>query len=494
MTFEGRPVDILPTGGFNNGLAPLRIGERQCPDARNVRFGEDDIQKRTGSSRIVTDAVAASAVSGIFELAKDDGSLDVVAFAGTAVSRKNGTAWSSCKGAVTITAGTSWRGSVLAGQLVCTNDTDAIIVYAGGATNFAALGGTPPQLARDIHEYHNYHLYLNVQVGGVRKRARVMWSDLNNPASHTSSNFNDLINQGGQYGVAFGAIGDQLYAFLSGSIHQISYTGDDVTPFTFHRAARVGAVSKHGVVEVDGRIFFAGKKGPYVFDGGTPVYIGKPVEGFWKTINKSRLANIVVGVNEAENEVRFSISTGSGTTNALTLVYDYVTEKWAPDDGYSPTFWANLEENYPLQPVYGDANGHVLQINTAAYLDDGAAITAYFKTKPNDFGDPGRKRKARELISVVDTSDEEGATITFRDGYDLATPSGDDAVSITEVGDVYDAAVFDTDTFAEEGQIIARHRPDGHGRYYQAEMRNAQASVPMRVSELTAMVKGEAGE
>lgn len=494
MTFEGRPIDLLPTGGFNNGLSPLRIGERQCPIARNVRFGENDVQKREGSSRIVTGAVAASPISGIFELAKDDGTLDVVAFAGTAVSRKNGSAWSSCKGAVAITDATTWRGAVLAGVLVCTNDTDALISYAGGATNFAALGGTPPQKARDIAEYHNYHLYLNVQVGGVRRRARVMWSDLNNPASHTSTNFNDLINQGGQFGVAFGAIGDQLYAFLSGSIHQISYTGDDVTPFTFVRAAKVGAVSKHAVVEVDGRIFFAGKKGVYMFDGGKPQYIGKPVEGFWRTINKSRLANIVAGVNEARNEVMFSISTGSESTNTLTLVYDYEADKWAPDDGYAPTYWASLEENYPLQPVFGNATGLVLQINTGAYLDDAAAITAYFRTRPNDFGDPGRKRKARELIAVVDTSSQGDATITFRDGYDLAVPSGDDAVSIFDTGAVYDTAIFDTDIFAGEGQIIVTHRPTGHGRYYQAEVRNAQASVPMSVSELTAMVKGEAGE
>lgn len=495
MTFAGKTIDILPTGGINNGLDAVNIGDKQTPDCRNVRFRENSVQKRDGFSRFVSDAIAAANVTGIFELAKDDGSLDVVAFAGTSAVRKDGSAWSSIKGAMTVTSDKFWRAAVLANVLVATNDNDQIVKYVGGANNLVALGGSPPSKARDVVMFHNYLLLLNTEESAIRRRARVRWSDLNAPETWPAANFNDLLNQGGQFGVGFGGIGDQMYAFLNGSIWQISYTGDDVTPFTFVIAhPSVGAISRHAIVAVDGRIFFAGNRGIYVFDGGTPRYIGQPVEGFWRTINKARLANVVGVVNERDNEVRFSFSTGSGTTNDTTICFDYVRETWAVDDGYQPTFWAVLPETLPLQPVFGTAAGRVQQINTGLFSDDGTAITAYCKTKPLDFGDPGRKRKVRKLVAVVDTSSVSDATVTFRVGYDLAVPAGDATAGVAVGGAVFDVAIFDTDVFAQEGQKIIFSRPMGHGHFFQGEFRNAQLSVPMTVSRLHALVKGDADE
>jgi hypothetical protein len=246
---------------------------------------------------------------------------------------------------------------------------------------------------------------------------------------------------------------------------------------------------------VDGRIFFAGFKGIYVFDGSLPRYIGQAIEGSWRSINKSQFTAVVGVVNERDNEVRFSIATGSSTSNNLTLVYDYVREVWSLDDGYAPSYWANLPDNLPLQPVYGRADGRVLQINTDTFLDDSGAITAYFKTKPTDFGDLARRRKVRQVLAVVDKSTVAGAAIQFRSGYDLNTVGNLDDIPIIQAGAaLWDSAIFDVDSFADEGQFIIRHYQTGFGRLYQLELRNDQASVPMKVSKLEALVKGDADE
>lgn len=496
MTFAGRSVEILPTGGVHNGFDPINIGDKQTPDCRNVRFRENSVAKREGFARFVDDVIAAADVTGIFEMFKDDATTDVIAFASTSAVRKAGAAWSSIKGAVTVTAGKVWQGAQLNNSLVLTNDTDAIVTYTGGATNLAATGGASvPTAAKAIVEYHNYIILMNTLEGGTRRLARCRFSDLNVATFGTAASFFDLMTAGGQTGLAFAKIGDQLYAFLSGSIWQISYTGDDVTPFVNAVAhPSIGAVSAHGIVSVDGRIFFAARRGIYEFTGGVPRYISQPVEGFWRDVNTSRLSSVQAVVNERDNEVKFSISTGASVTNNLTLVYDYARETWTPDDGYAPTYWANAPESLPLQPLFGDANGRVMKTNTELFVDDAAAITAYCRSRPTDFGDINRRRKVRQLIAVVDTSANADARLTVRTGYDLSTPSNDGTLILAVGGSVYDTAVFDVDAFGQEGQAIITHRPGGHGRVFQSEVRNAQASIGMTVSRLTAAVKGDADE
>lgn len=496
MTFQGKSIDILPRDGVNNGFAPVAIGDRQAPDCRNVRFRENDVHKRDGSSRLIATAVAASPISGIFELSQDNGTLDIVAFAGTAAARKNGTAWSSILGGASLTAGTTWRGAALANLLVLMNNVDGLYKYAGGATNIAALGGSPPSAALDCVTYHNYLMLINTLESAVRRTARLRWSDLNNAESWGAANFADIINAGGQAGVGFGSIGDQLYAFLSGSIWQISYTGDDVAPFSIVRAhPSIGAISKHAILGVNGVLFFAGYKGIYMFDGSLPQYISKPVEGTWRTINYGKFASVVGVVNERDNEVRFSIATASNTVNDTTLVYDYVRDAWSLDNGYTPSYWASLPNNLPLQPVYGDPTGLVMQINTNAYVDDANAIVSYITTKPNDFGDFARRRKVRQVLMVVDLSAVSGSVLQIRSGYDLATVTNLDPVNIVQdSSSVWDTAVWDVSTFADESQAIVRHYQTGSGRLFQLEVRNVQAQVPMRVSELYALVKGDADE
>lgn len=496
MTFQGKPVEILPTGGINNGFEPVKIGDQQSPDCRNVRFRQMNAQKREGFARLIDTPVTAAAITGIFEMLKDDGTLDVIALAGAVAARRSGAAWSAITGAMTITPGAQMQGAQLNNTLVLTNDTDQLMSYAGGATNLTATtGASVPSAAKGAIEYHNYILLLNTLEGGVRRRTRCRFSDLNVATFTTAASFFDFLNAGGQTGLAWAKIGDQLYAFLTGSIYQVSYTGDDVTPFVNAVAhPSIGAVSAQGIVSVDGRIFFAARRGVYQFTGGAPEYVSQEVEGFWRTINTSRLTQIVAILNERDNEIRFSIPTGSSTSNNLTLVYDYTRNTWAPDDGYQPTYWANLPESLPLQPVFGDVNGRVMKTNTGLFLDDAAAITAYVRTKPTDFGDPGRRRKVRQLLAVVDASSDPTAVMTARTGYDLTAPANDIAMSLVQGGAVFDTDTFDAAVFVQEDQIILTCRPGGNGRFFQAELRNAQASVPMTVSRLTAMVKGDADE
>jgi hypothetical protein len=497
MTFTGKPIEILPIAGVNNGLDPINIEDRESPSCRNVRFRKNSVFKREGAAPLIPPSVDAGAITGIFELAKDDGAVDVIAFSSGSAARRNGAVWSSIKGAVTLTAGQNiiWQGAQLTNLQIVTNDVDPIYKYAGGATNLLALGGTPPVKARAVVAYRNYLIFLNTEEGGTRRRARFRWSELNNAELYPAANFNDLLNAGGQFGVGFGQIGDQLYAFLNRSIYQISYTGDDVTPFAFSIAhPSIGTVAGKAIVEVDGAIYFANQKGIFLFDGGVPKYISKRIEGTWKSINSARFPYIAGIHNEKHTEVRFSISTGSSTQNEMTVTYDYSLDRWTIDDGFAANYWANLPESASLQPCYGEYDGMVQKSNQATFLDNTLAINAFVQTKPLDFGTLARRRKVRQLIIISDLSSTAGAVVEVRSAYDLQTLPSGGTIGAAQEGAVYDTAIFDVDAFAAEGQAILTHRPDGHGRLWQCQLGNSQASIGLNISRMEALVKGDADE
>jgi hypothetical protein len=504
MTFEGRIVDILPNEGLNNGADALKIGDRECSDCLNVFFRKKSVRKRDGTQRYIASQVSgANAVTGVAQIVLSTGAVGQLAFASNDVARENAGAWTSSKGAVTITASVDslWSFAQMGDLLLASNNVNPLIKWTG-AGNVAALGVTPsgPEAAKALVRYKNYILALNVSHGGVRTPERIDWSDLNAAETWPTANTNTPVNKAGQQGQGFGLIGDQLFAFYDRSIQQVVYTGDAVAPFDFPTSTpQIGACSGYAIVSVDWSIFFANEKGIYFFDGSQPQYISEKIEGTWKKLNLVRLPYIVGCHNKRYNQVWFSIATGSSIQNDTTLVYDYVAKQWTQYSGFAPNCYGNFfsvpAPSIPLDPVLGSYSGYVMKANSATYADDGTAVNAYALGKPLDFGNPGRETRVWKIGFVTDSDPTPEASMTVTTSYDLAPVSNQIIDSIESTGDTWEpdagTSLFDVSTFATEGLIQTYVRPKGKGQYFQLQVGNNILNQGLNVIEANAYIVGE---
>ncbi len=495
MTFRGQVIPILPKRGLNTGDNPFNIPEEQSPDCLNVRFGEKSVEKRDGISRYIATAVQANPVVGIGQLILSSGTTHQLVAAGSELARENAGAWSSIKGALTLTSGQNNHVQMaqLTDIMVGTNNVDSPWTF-NGTGNAAALTGWPASiLFKAVTDFKNYLMVLNTSESGTRRKGRLRYSALNNIASSVAANFNDLLNNSGQEGVGFGKTNDQLFAFFDASIQEVIYTGDATTPFRlFTVSPEVGSVSGYAIVVVDDVTFFPSYLGIYAMRGGIPDLISKDITGTWATVNKNRLGQIQGAHNPLKNEVWFSVSTGSSTTNDKVLVHNYVTKEWTVFDSWNVNAFGRFRSTLPTTPILGNYSGIVFQSNTGTYLDDTSAIIGYVRTKVLPMGDAGRKCQVKRLQIVMDSETQTGARLKVSHAYGLTSLSNQNLLDVTAGGALWDAATWGVDVWADVGTREIFYRPDGHGRLVQFEFRNDQASTGMGLAEVYAWTRQEA--
>lgn len=494
MTFRGQIIPILPIMGLNTGDNPYNISELESPDCRNVRFHKKSIGKRDGIDKYIATAADADAVVGIMQhIATDTGATKQIVAAGDSLVEESAGAWASVKGALTLTSGQdSFVSSAqLTNILVGTNDVNPVWAYTG-AGNAAALAGVVAGfLCKSIIDFKNYLWTLNTSEGGTRRQGRGRWSALSNTASWPAANFNDILNNTGYKGTGLAKWGDHLVAFFDRAIQEVFYTGDTDTPFVFPDASvGIGAVSGQSIVTTAKGIFFASYKGIYLLRGGEPEYVSRRIEGLWSTLNQNRLAMIVGGENKAKNEVMFAVSVAAATTNDLVLVYNYEVDRWTAFGTWAINAVGYFPATMPTTPLIGNYSGLVFKTNTGTFNDNGSAIDAYVQTKVLKMGDAGRKCQIKKLQIIADSEDT-GARLKISHGYALDPVSSQTQVDYSTGGAVFDTAVFDVDIFAEEGVREVNHRPQGHGRMFQLELRNDQLNIGLEVAECFAHTIGE---
>lgn len=254
--------------------------------------------------------------------------LDNTTLAWTDVS-KGGTAYSALDSTANWTFA-QFNSVVIA----CQANTAPQAFTLGGSSEFANLGGSPPQAA--------YVAVVNrfvVLSGLLSAPRRVQWSGLNAITTWTSgttySDFQDMPDGGNVRGVVGGEFGVILQ---DTSIRRMTFSpGADII-FQIDRLARdLGTNLPYSVIDAEGLVLFYSTKGFMMISG----------DGGMKPIGKERVdrtfaasvdfaaPHLTIGATKPDSSLvlwAYKTADYNGTGFNKALVYDTILDRWAPLD------------------------------------------------------------------------------------------------------------------------------------------------------------------
>lgn len=419
-------------------------------------------------------------VTGQYQVKFSTGVTRFIACAGSSIVKQNsdGSDWTSIKGVLTSTSGADnlFSFAVLNDLIIATNGVDALWKYSDVTDPAVVIGGTPPSKAVALATFQNRLMAVNVT--DAAGKGKVQWCTLNNPDDWTSSGSGSAspILKGGQELRGIGTVGNEGFIFYENAIFRIYPTGDAKSPFGFpDHAASIGCLSPQSVVTVKdkGIIFFVGQLGIYQMaaPGYFPQKISHRIDKTWDAINKTRIRRIVAGHLANFNEVWFSISLGSGTTNSIILFYDYDRDTWSSAVGPNANWLGTFEDSSgDLRLCHGDYNGRIFTLESGSD-DDGVAIDAFVTSKAFPLVDGFRRGRVPFVNLHLDAQDFADSQVEFNYGYEAATLNFFSSIDQFAGQAVYGTAVYGTDTFAAQFQIAARSGTVGQGAYFQWQVR-----------------------
>lgn len=293
----------------------------------------------------------------------DDGS--VVIFAGTATKLykldNSDFTWdnvSKSSGAFdyAVPSTDQWQFAQFGTNLVATNSANPVQVFAlGSSSNFADLGGSPPQ-AKYVAVV-NVYLVLS---GLASNPFRVQWSANGDITGWTSGT-----NQAGQQdfpdgGIVRSSVGDDFggLVFQDNAIRRMVLSPGSPIVFAFDRISEDhGLGAPLSLIRSRGRVFFLGLSGFYEMQasGGDPQPIGK--ERFDRTFFADwddSAPQLMIGANDPnETRVMWAYKSVNGASDAFDriILYDWVLKRATLIDGISGQYITSLAQ--PGQTLEG---------------------------------------------------------------------------------------------------------------------------------------------
>lgn len=211
-----------------------------------------------------------------------------------------------------------------------TNGSVPYVSIAGGA--FAALGGSPPKAAILVVQ-QNFVVLFDTNTYGPDS-----WvcSPFGAPSSSWAQNFATQANYGyirATVGPITAAIkfGGQIIVFKENSMYRMTYVGGDATWATSLISDQVGCPSRHGVVNVDGVLYFVSQNGFYRFDGSYPVAISPQVRTFYQAHLQNyavQSANCQAFADRKEGLIHWMIPYGQDKDVDVVFSYQTGTGEW----------------------------------------------------------------------------------------------------------------------------------------------------------------------
>lgn len=280
-----------------------------------------------------------AACRGFFRAIKIDGS--VLIFAGTStklyVLNATSLAWTDASlGSGTYSALSStdqWQFAQFGNFVLATQANAVVQVYdLTSSTNFANLGGSPPQ-----SRYISIVGRFVVLSGLLTTPYRVQWSGLGDATQWTaltnSSNFQDLPDGGIVRGVAGGEFG---VIFQDTTIRRMTFAPGNPVIFVIERIAEDhGLYAPYSLVRTSERILYLSPQGfEMLLPAAYPQSIGKErVDRTFKADLDTASLQMMMGVPDPRSSrVYWAYKSLSGTANQFDkiLCYDWALDRFAP--------------------------------------------------------------------------------------------------------------------------------------------------------------------
>lgn len=496
MSIQG-PFGFI--GGLNTKASAFTLPKDSMSDAQNINIVYGDIQKRKGSAKINTSAIAGTpAVTGLADWQTVAGQRSLIVVAGTSIFKTNdlGATLSDITGAVSITSGQNNQSTFasLNNILVrCGGTTPDAPIKWTGTGNAAALGGSPP--SGNICCTANNFMFIS---GIAATPSRVQYSNVIDPETWTGTNYVEFRKDDGDIVTGLAPFNQNLVIFKRRSIG-ILYTmtntvsGSTVLgPLTQVRDG-VGCVGPLALDRMpDGRIIFLSPNAHvYIFDGSDVQDIsdGQPPQSNIQTtldaLPVGRLPYAVVRTYPTRNQVWISVSSGSSSTHNTVLIYNTVLKIW--ESTYTGiaanVMCASIDTratpSHPIVMLTGNYGGFVYEQDkgstnaesTTGVIDGYGTVSVQIGLGERDF---------LPKSAIVPFESQVSGNLEFGYGFDaLSSVTNTVLLSMLQGGYMLDINwVLDLTAFLSGASTLRRIVPvPGTGNSFSMQMRFRDASI-----------------
>lgn len=380
------------TGGLNTKSPPTTLKFNEASDLQNINIlPTGGFEQRNGNSTFNSSAMdSASAVHGLGYYRTSLSTDYMMAIAGTKIFKADnldGT-MDDITGAVTITTGQDniWTHCQMNNLSIFVGGAPNAPIKWNATGNAAVLAGTPPNGEFGI--VANSRLFIG---NTAANPSRIQWSILGNPEdwSGSGSGSQDVGLNDGDTLIGASVIGvDTMLLFKQNSVHMLSIRS---APFPlFPLFGGVGAISKRGIVNVDGIVYFITSEPRMKATDGTNVMsFPDSIDNVWDSLNKSRLKYIHGIHNRRLRQIWWFVSTTSSTTHDLCIVWDLERKCWLR---HTTGFKMNASVFTSDRVIYcGSYAGKIYKMDDSLSKTDSSestpAITSFWRSGWLDYSD-----------------------------------------------------------------------------------------------------------
>ena len=468
--------------------------------------GHGALLKRQGWEHYTTNAINGSdAVQGLGFM--DFGTPYLIGVAGDKVKKLvegSPATWTDITGSATISSGQNFTTRFTTFH----DGTNGNIIGTDGGSNPWKWNGTGNistlalTRANDIQAFKTHLFAINTP----DRPTAIRYSDTGDPTTWPADNVFDATRDSIGVGLSLHSA-ETLLAFYENSIYRINFDYGGAGALTSFFTSQlvdgsVGCAARGSIVTSRGRTYFVGQQGIYVIgDPAQPArYISRAIEGFWSTINKSRLKNIYAFERgEPWNEIVFLVSSGGITQHDVALVYNTDIADYAGVENAWSIFTAsgsNQRFNVGVNYIHSGGQHHTIlgkydskiakawgsDRNRTTFADNAAAIVSICQTGFIDMGYEGVKSIREAWLDL---------SVQSKHTFNVKVEGVEQRLSTTSVLDIgSDVGTLDYDfilgTSALAAGVIAqaRFKLTGNSRYFRFRLEESDTTKPQRIESM----------
>ncbi len=484
------------SGGLNTKAPVTALELNQALDLQNINLlPSGGFVKRFGNSVFNSSAMvgATTAISGLGYFRKSDATDSLVAVAGTklfASASLSGT-MSDVTGSLSITTGQDniWTCGMMNNLIIFAGGApDAPFTYSGTG-NGAALAGSPPS--------GNFIIVANNRafIGNTSANpSRIAWSILGSPSDWTGagSGTQDVNANDGDVLIGATQLGpSHLLLFKQNSIWDLVIQTSPFPLFPLFR--NVGAVSRRGIVTVDGITYFITPQPRMKATDGTKIMeFPDTIDNVWDGLNKSRLSFFHGVYYPRLRQIWWFCSNGTSTTHNYCIIWDLQRKCWLR---HTTGYGMNVSVIAQDYLAYGGAyDGKVYKQDVATTNNDASetagTVNAYWRSGWMDLNSmiQGKSFPYVDLNYQVQSS----GTFNFAYGFDFTSDRITQSVSMIGNSSVYGTAVYGTSMFGGQTDRSKLVFTKGNGKFIQFLLKNNNSGEAFGFNRFEVPVKLDA--
>jgi hypothetical protein len=491
-----QPIDFLRNNkGLNTRDTRAGMDLSYASDLLNVDLDVTGaFKKRNGY--VVLGGDSGSNVVGLVNFQKGVGTLFALKVTDAVIEKMDGFdgTWDTITGAVTLTAGQnnfiSWTIGV--DTIIGTNGINPPFKYTGTG-NAAALSITQFTLARYVNYYKNRAIFLGTTETNLYPN-RVRWANVGTIETYTANDYTDECDTAdGSQIVGSVLFLDDLYIFKnsrSNGIRKLQYTGSTAIGQAFGviNIGEVGAISGFSIVPVDinglgsGIVYWGVDNKIRFFNGTESISLSDHIQPTLNALNIGRNKYIQGKKYSKKNQIWFTVSDGTSSTNNTIIIYDYYNNAFLKHDDITANVLAILTDGNDIEYMCsGGYTGYTFR-HDSGYNDNTSAYNSYFWSAWIPFGSISLAKRPRWIDLII----AETGSYNLQVGYNYDFNDGEynhESISLDMGSAKFGTAIFGVDQFPL-GTILKTKLPiysSGEEKFMRLKFYNNNTDEPFTV-------------